>query len=135
MVCFRILKLLAFYDIMQCRLVHRVIQEERKICGMKNVLQFKIIFVNPTVNPHPHPSTPPPCALQLVREGCVLSESNSMFLDADSSIQNARERFVLCIHFLLLTSLFIQSHKQKSNGVTYGDLGGQRMGPQRQIER
>ena len=59
--------MLASYDMMQCRLVHRVIQEERTKSGMKNVLQFKIIFKNPTVK------TPPPAyALQHVREGCVL---------------------------------------------------------------
>jgi hypothetical protein len=33
--------------------------------------------------------------------------------------------------FLLYTTLFIQPHKQKSNGVRPGDLGGQLMVPPR----
>jgi hypothetical protein len=40
-------KMLAFYDMVQCRLVHREIQEERTKFGVKNVLQFKMIFENP----------------------------------------------------------------------------------------
>ena len=56
---------------------------------------------------------------------CCSSESVLTFLYAGDNIQYVNEQFVWCIHFILYTSLFIKPHKQKSNGVKSGDLGGQ----------
>jgi len=58
---------------------------------------------------------------------CCSSECVLTFLYAGHNIQCVNEQFVSCIHFFLYTSLFIEPHKQKSNGVKSGDLGGQLM--------
>ena len=42
-------------------------------------------------------------------------------------IQHVNEQFVSCIHFFSAHSFFIKPHKQKSNEVKSGDLGGQLM--------
>ena len=66
------------------------------------------------------------CTLQLVWSmACCSSECVLAFLYASDNIQYVNEQFVSCIHFFLYTSLFIKPHKQKSNGVKSGDLGGQ----------
>ena len=58
---------------------------------------------------------------------CCSSECVLTFLYTGDNIQYVNEQFVSCIHFFLYTSLFIKPHKQKSNGVKSGDLGGQLM--------
>ena len=58
---------------------------------------------------------------------CCSSECVLMFLYAGDNIQYVNEQFVSFIHFFLYTSLFIKPHKQKSNWVKSGDLGGQLM--------
>ena len=58
---------------------------------------------------------------------CCSSECVLTFLYAGDNIQYVNEQFVSCIRFFLCTSLFIKPHKQKSNGVKSGDLGGQLM--------
>jgi len=57
---------------------------------------------------------------------CCTSECVLTFLYAGDNIQYVNEQFFSSIHFFFLyTSLFIKSHKQKSNEVKSGDLGGQ----------
>jgi len=58
---------------------------------------------------------------------CCSSECILTFLYAGDNIQYVNEQFVSYTHFFLYTSLFIKPHKQKSNGVKSGDLGGQLM--------
>ena len=58
---------------------------------------------------------------------CCSSECVLTFLHAGDNIQYVNEQFVSCTHFFLYTLLFIKPHKQKSNGVKSGDLGGQLM--------
>ena len=55
---------------------------------------------------------------------CCSSECVLTFLYAGDSIQYVHEQYPL---FFLYTSLFIKPHKQTSNGVKSGDLGGQLM--------
>ena len=64
---------------------------------------------------------------------CYSSECVLTFLYAGNNIKYVNEQFVLCIHFFLYTSLFVKPHKQKSNGVKSGDLGGQLMALPRPI--
>ena len=50
--------------------------------------------------------------------------SECVFVYTGDNIQYVNEQFVSCIHFFLYTSLFIKPHKEKSNGIKSGDLGG-----------
>ena len=73
------------------------------------------MFENPTVN------------LGSLCKSCVKIKYCSSrlifaFLYADSSIQNASEQFVSCVHLpIFLISFFIHPHKQKCNGVMSGN--------------
>jgi len=58
---------------------------------------------------------------------CCSTECVMTFLYVGDNIQYVNEQFVSCIHFLSVHFTLHQPHKQKSNGVKSGDLGGQLM--------
>jgi hypothetical protein len=55
---------------------------------------------------------------------CCSSDCIWTFLYADVNIHYEIGQFVSCIQIVLCTSLFIQPHKQMSNGVHYGGNEG-----------
>jgi hypothetical protein len=62
------------------------------------------------------------CTLQLMRDGPVfLIDMIVMFPYAGSSIQNAREQFISCIHLPFINSALHPYPQQKSNTVRFGD--------------
>ena len=81
---------------------------------MANLLQLKINVVISHLEPY---CTYNWCA----KTACCSSGLIFTFLYIHNSIQTASEQFISCIHLSLYTSLFIQPHKQKSDGVTSGD--------------
>jgi len=66
------------------------------------------------------PSTSMHFAVRVCRSCAYSSELIFAFLYAGSSIQNAREQFVLFIHLPFVNFAFIQAHKQKYNGIRSG---------------
>jgi len=60
--------------------------------------------------------------LQLMRDDPVfLIDVIVMLPYAGSSIQNASEQFISCIHLPFVNSAFHPTPQQESNGVTFGD--------------
>jgi hypothetical protein len=62
------------------------------------------------------------CTLQLMRDyPTFLTDMIVMFPYAGSSIENASEQFISCIHPPFVNSALHPTPQQKSNTVTFGD--------------
>jgi len=87
---------------------------QQQICYTEIINLLRFIINVPKCHRHPQ------WTLELLYEDRVLMESAFTFLYAGSSIQTADEHLSSLSSLLSYTSLFIQPHKQKCNGVESG---------------